>query len=139
VERANGPIAVGGSSSSPWLTERLDKQISWYGRAARRSRIGYLTIRLLTLVAAAAITIASITSWAPVGWQPTWLLGILGASIALLEGIQGVFHWRDQWFIYRATAEALKRERFLYQAGAGPYADGTPTNSLLCWPSVPSS
>ena len=54
---------------------RLEDQIRWYERAARRSRYGYIALRLLTVCAAAAITIVSITRWAPPGWQPTWLPG----------------------------------------------------------------
>jgi hypothetical protein len=130
VEQVRVGKAASANATSPWLTQRLGEQIRWYGRAARRSRWGYLTTRLLTLLAAAAITVISITGWAPDGWTPTWLPGILGAGIALLEGVQGLFHWRDQWFIYRATAEALKREQSLYEAQAGPYAETTPNKAL---------
>jgi hypothetical protein len=81
-------------------------------------------------MAAAAITIVSITSWSPPGWQATWLPGILGAGIVLLEGVQGLFRWRDQWLMYRATAESLRREESLYLAKAGPYADHTTPKAL---------
>jgi hypothetical protein len=80
-------------------------------------------VRLFTLIAAAAISIVSITGWAPPTWQPTWLPGILGAGIVLLEGVQGLYRWRDHWLMYRATAEALRREQSLYLARAGKYAD----------------
>src|ERR687886_2035318 len=130
MEQASGPAAASRTRSFDWLTDRLEPQIRWYGRAARRSRLGYLALRLLTLGAAAAITIVSITGWAPPGWQPTWLPGILGALIALLEGAQGLFRWRDQWLIYRATAEGLKREQSLYLAQAGPYAGSTSSDAL---------
>jgi hypothetical protein len=118
------------TSSSDWLTSRLEPQIRWYGAAARSSRIGYLAVRLFTLIAAAAITIISITGWAPPTWQPTWLPGILGAGIVLLEGVQGLYRWRDHWLVYRATAEALRREQSLYLAKAGPYADCTTPKAL---------
>ena len=130
MEQANGPAAASGTRSFDWLADRLEKQIRWYDGAPRHSRLGYLSLRLLTLCAAAAITIVSITSWAPSGWQPTWLPGILGALIALLEGVQGLFRWRDQWLMYRATAEGLKREQSLYLAQAGPYAGGTNPEAL---------
>ena len=122
MEQASRLAAAGETKSFDWLADRLEQQIRWYDGAARRSRIGYLSLRLLTLCAAAAITIVSITGWAPTGWQPTWVPGILGALIALLEGVQGLFRWRDQWLMYRATAEGLKREQSLYLAQAGPYA-----------------
>jgi hypothetical protein len=130
VEQAKTPATASGTSSFDWLGDRLEQQIRWYGRAARRSRLGYLSLRLLTLCAAAAITVLSMTSWAPPGWQPTWLPGILGALIALLEGIQGLFRWRDQWLMYRATAEGLKREHSLYLAQAGPYAGSASPDAL---------
>src|SRR5215211_3769698 len=104
VEQAKGTAAATANSSFDWLADRLEQQIRWYERAAGRSRLGYLWARLLTLCAAALITILSITSWTPPGWQPTWLTGVLGALIALLEGAQGLFHWRDQWLIHRGTA-----------------------------------
>jgi hypothetical protein len=119
-----------GDISTDWITDRLDQQIHWYSSAARRSRIGYLITRLFTLLAAAVITVVSITNWAPPGWQPTWLPGILGAGIVLFEGIQGLFRWRDQWLMYRATAEGLKREQSLYSARAGPYVDATSSKAL---------
>src|ERR687886_1550552 len=118
MEQASGPAAASRTRSFDWLTDRLESQIRWYGRAARRSRLGYLSLRLLTLCAAAAITIVSITSWAPSGWQPTWLPGILGALIALLEGVQGLFRWRDQGPIYRATVRGRQRQQALYLAPA---------------------
>jgi hypothetical protein len=117
-------------AGAEWLGDRLAQRLRWYENAARRSRLGHLSIRLLTLLAAAAITVVSITRWAPPSWETTWLPGILGAGIVLLESIQGLFHWRDQWLIYRATAEGLRREQSLYLAQAGPYADATPPKAL---------
>ena len=119
MEQASGPAAARETSSLDWVADRLEPQMQWYGRAARRSRLGYLSLRLLTLGAAAAITIVSITSWAPPGWQPTWVPGILG-----------LFRWRDQWLMYRATAEGLKREQSLYLAQAGPYAGRASPDAL---------
>jgi hypothetical protein len=133
LARANWPVRVGhvpwtgavnrlapsDTSSSDWLTDRLKPQIDWYDAAARRSRIGYLAIRLIALLSAAAITIVSITAWAPPGWQPTWLPGILGAVIVLFESVQGLLRWRDQWLTYRATAESLKREQSLLLGPSG--------------------
>jgi Protein of unknown function (DUF4231) len=53
---------------------------------------------------------------------PKWVLGVLGALIAVIEGIQRVYQYHANWLSYRATCQGLKREKFLYLAKAGPYA-----------------
>jgi len=42
--------------------------------------------------------------------------------VVVLEGIQHIFQFQEHWITYRSTAEALKNERYLYLAKAGPYA-----------------
>jgi len=45
----------------------------------------------------------------------------LAAVVVVLEGAQQLYQWQANWILYRSTAEALKHERFLYLAEAGPY------------------
>jgi hypothetical protein len=53
--------------------------------------------------------------------SPVWLTGGLAAVIVLLERAQHLYQLQEHWISYRSTAEALKRERYLYLAGAAPY------------------
>jgi hypothetical protein len=39
----------------------------------------------------------------------------------VLEGAQHLYQLQEHWISYRSTAEALKHERYLYLARAGPY------------------
>jgi hypothetical protein len=55
----------------------------------------------------------------------------MGASIALLEGLQQLNQYHQNWITYRSTAEALKHEKFLFLSTAGPYAAASNPNSLL--------
>lgn len=116
-------------SASPtdklWLDGRLEDQIRYYERAAITASMKYHVGRILVLVAAASITVTSVTAGAFPGLQVTWVAGTLSAAIALIEGFEGLFHWRDSWLNYRATAEALKREQWLYLAKGGDYKDST--------------
>jgi Protein of unknown function (DUF4231) len=41
--------------------------------------------------------------------------------IVVLEGAQHLYQFQEHWITYRSTAEALKHERYLYLARAGPY------------------
>jgi hypothetical protein len=46
---------------------------------------------------------------------------ILGASVAILEGLQQLGQYNNLWASYRATAEQLKHEKYLFLAKSGPY------------------
>ena len=46
---------------------------------------------------------------------------MVAVSVVVLEGLQQLNQWQSNWVLYRSTAEALKHERFLYLANAGPY------------------
>jgi hypothetical protein len=50
-----------------------------------------------------------------------WLTGGLAAVIVVLEGAQHLYQLHEHRISYRSTAEALKHERYLYLARAGPY------------------
>ena len=55
----------------------------------------------------------------------------LGILIAIVEGVQQVNQYHSNWTAYRATAEVLKHERFLYLANAGPYHNNPDAQPLL--------
>jgi hypothetical protein len=66
-----------------------------------------------------------------VGLVPRWLIGDLGVLIAVIEGLQQMNQYHPNWITYRSTCEALKHEKFLYLAKAGPYAAATDAHGLL--------
>lgn len=55
--------------------------------------------------------------------------GGLAAVIVVLEGVQHLYQFQEHWITYRSTAEALKHERYLYLAKAGPYLGRAGTGS----------
>ena len=57
--------------------------------------------------------------------------GALGAVIVVLEGLQQLFQFQQNWISYRTTAEALKHEKFLYLASAGPYREADSPDATL--------
>ncbi|HEX8862979.1 MAG TPA: DUF4231 domain-containing protein [Actinomycetes bacterium] len=85
-----------------------------YG-AAPRPPPGAHSRRLQTGEGAALPVVAGIGS-------PVWVTGGLAAVIVVLEGVQHLYQFQEHWITYRSTAEALKHERYLYLAKAGPYA-----------------
>jgi Protein of unknown function (DUF4231) len=69
---------------------------------------------------AAAIPVAAGAS------APAWLVGGAGALIVVLEGLQQLQQYQQNWITYRSTCERLKHEKFLFAARAGPYASSEP-------------
>ena len=91
-------------------------QIGWYDRKSSDNQRRYKLLKLLELAIAASLPVV-----AGVG-SPVWVTGGLAAAVVVLEGAQHLYQFQEHWITYRSTAEALKHERFLYLARAGPYA-----------------
>ena len=97
--------------------QRLERQIRWYSNKSRKNQRWFKQLKLLEITVAAALpVVAGLNS-------PVWVTGGLAAVIVVLEGVQHLYQFHEQWIAYRSTAEALKHERYLYLASAGPYAD----------------
>jgi hypothetical protein len=98
--------------------ERLEDQIRWYDRKSGDNQRRYKWLKLVELAVAAALPVVASTG------SPVLLTGSLAAVIVVLEGAQHLYQFQERWITYRATAEALKHERYLYLAKAGPYLGG---------------
>jgi uncharacterized protein DUF4231 len=102
---------------------RLEDQIAWYDMKSGVAQRWYKRIKAAQLICAAAVPVVATLDLSPV------FVGALGAAVVVLEGISQLNQYAVTWQSYRATAEALKHEKYLYLAHAGPYAgtkDGTP-------------
>jgi len=105
--------------------ERLEDQIRWYDSKSGRNQQRFKILKL-TLIAAAALIPFAAGAGAPV-----WVTGGLGVLVAVVEGIQQLNQYQANWISYRSTCEALKHEKYLYLAKAGPYATATDAHVLL--------
>ena len=95
---------------------RLEDQLGWYERRSAAAKRAYQLLKLLQIVVAAAIPIVVAANGAAV------IAAVLGGAVVVLEGAQQLFQFQQNWIRYRGTAEALRHEKFLYQAQAGAYA-----------------
>jgi hypothetical protein len=98
--------------------DRLEDQISWYDRRSGDNQRRYKWLKLLEISLAASLPVVAAVR------SPVWVTGGLAAVVVVLEGAQHLFQFQQNWITYRSTAEALKHERYLYLAKAGPYAEG---------------
>jgi len=104
--------------------ERLEDQIGWYNRKSSFNHSAFTWIKVIEIGAAALVPLFS-------GFKVLWVTGGLGALIAVLEGLQHLNQYQSNWITYRSTCEALKHEKYLYLATAGPYAAAQDPHRVL--------
>lgn len=95
--------------------DRLEDQVGWYDRKSASSQRVFKRLKVLQLAAAAFVPVAASVDAA------VWITGGLGALVVVVEGIQQLGQYQQNWMNYRSTCEALKHEKYLYLAGAGQY------------------
>ena len=102
--------------------QRLEDQIAWYDKKSQVNQRWFKRFKIFQLALAAAI---------PVLADQELFVAIAGASIVVLEGLQQLQQYQQNWTTYRSTCERLKHEKFLLAARAGPYADAARPEALL--------
>lgn len=104
--------------------ERLEDQIRWYDSKSNSNQKIYRWFKTVEIAAAALVPLFS-------GFRMNYITGGLGVLIAVLEGLQQLIQYHQNGITYRSTCEALKHEKFLYLASAGPYAAAVDKHVLL--------
>jgi hypothetical protein len=107
--------------------DRLENQIDWYDRKSRSARRMFKRIKVVEIVSAATIPFIAALSF-PYDKLVTAGLGVL---ITVLEGLLHLNQYQQNWTTYRSTCEALKHEKYIYLAGAGPYANASTAHAML--------
>ena len=111
------------AASAAW--ERLQEQIGWYDAKSQFNQRRFKALKVCQIVTAAAIPVAAGLS------APSWLVGGAGALIVVLEGLQQLQQYQQNWTTYRSTCEQLKHEKFLFLARGGPYGGEPNPETLL--------
>lgn len=96
---------------------RLVDQLNWYDRRSQHCQRWYKGMKIAQVAFAAMIPATSLLP----GDCSKWAASTFGVLIAVLEAIQQLNQYATLWFSYRATAERLKHEKYLFLAAAGPY------------------
>jgi hypothetical protein len=112
---------------SPAQFEMITQQSAWYGAQAHRARFRYMLMKGTQILLAAAIPVIAVSS--PSNKQ-RWASAILGSLIGVIEGLIQLGQYQQNWLLYRATRQALKREEFLHRAKAGPYSGASDADTL---------
>lgn len=106
-------------SPAQYLAQRVEHQLNWYGKRSAYNKRWYYRLQFITLLAAAAVPVISLSSG---DIRVRFLVAILGAIAATAAGVLSMYQFRDQWLDYRSTAESLKFEKHLFLTRSAPYA-----------------
>ena len=105
----------------PPLWDRLQSQIDWYDAKAKANQNYYKASKIAIILCAIVIPIVAEFS----------AMAVIAAAglILLLESMQQLNKWQENWILYRSTCEGLRNEQHLYNEKAGPYAKLPPEES----------
>lgn len=102
-----------------YLNERVEGQINYYSQKGGLNKTYYLRFKVAQMVAAALLPFASVFITEFV--MAKYIVAFLGTMVTILEGILAIGKYHEKWVTYRATAEALQQEKFIFLMQAGPY------------------
>jgi hypothetical protein len=102
------------------VRQNVDQSIIWFDQNARRSMHAHFTLRTLQIILAAAIPVTQVL-WTGLGARAS--AAILGALVAVVQGIDILHHYGQHYIAWRNTAQQLRRERYLFSIHAASYAN----------------
>jgi len=119
--------AASATPSPDPIIERLEDQIRWYDEKSASCQRWYKRLKILEIAFAAVIPLLA-ASGLP---RAIIVTGILGVLVTIFEGLLQLNQYHENWIRYRSTCESLKHEKYIYLAGAGPYAAAEKPRALL--------
>ncbi len=102
-----------------YIEQRLNDQIVWYDHKSGTNQRWFKRLRFAEIVAAA--TIPFLSGFAGNSLPIKIAIGALGVLVAVVASLLGLLQLQVHWIEYRATAESLRREKFLFLTQTEPY------------------
>jgi hypothetical protein len=117
-------------TSEEYVAKRLDEQYEWLSRKSSANQRWYRRLRTAEICLAGSVPVLAAYAMS----SSTAQLGaaLAGAFTAIVAGSMGLWKHQELWVQYRATAEALQREKMLFLTHTSPYDDpATAFNTLV--------
>jgi hypothetical protein len=107
--------------------KRLDEQIAWLELKSGANRRRFRALKVAQFALAALVIFSAAISK---NWQGL-LVGVIGVFIVILEALQTLYRFEQNWTKFESDRKALQRERNLYFAKAEAYATTAAPEVLL--------
>mgnify|MGYP000094324648 CR=1 FL=1 len=105
-----------------YLDERVNDQIEWYDRKSGKNQFIYKFLKVTTIILAVSIPFLTGFLSDSAGGFLKYVIGGFGLIVAIIESLQGVYKFHENWIQYRTTAESLKHHKYLFITRSGPYS-----------------
>lgn len=104
-----------------YVKSRVDDQIIWMEGKSAYNQKKYKQYKVAEIITAAAIPFLA-------GVQDeknklAIVIGLLGVVLVVLNGLQQLYKYHENWINYRTTVEILQREKILFETKTGPYSE----------------
>lgn len=119
------PVPESVKAHPAWF--RLSDQRSWYDSKSQHCHRWYKRLKIAQITLAVLIPATSLLP----AECAKWAASIAGILIAVLEAVQQMNQYSTLWVTYRATAERLKHEQYLFLSNAGPYKGMAESDRLV--------
>ena len=96
---------------------RLEDQIQWYDTKSASAQKMYKITAVTATVSAALVPMSAGLK------MEAWITGGIGVVVLVCQLLLKLNSYEQNWINYRSTCEALKHEKYLFLAQAGPYKD----------------
>ena len=113
-----------------YLESRLEEQIGWYDRKSSLNKKAFQRCQLIQLVMASLITLSGAVNSSQFP-MVSYVVPSLGAIIAIISGVLGLYKFQENWLEYRTVSESLKHEKYLFLTRSEPYHEPMPFNLFV--------
>ena len=107
------------SAINKYLAEDYAKALKFYDDRARLSKWVYRTFSIYLIVASAVLTLLVALDPDHEGWQV--IAAAISATLVIATGILAHLKSHENWLSYRASWDALERERRLFETASDAY------------------
>ena len=114
------------SDESNYVEGRLSEQMKWYESKANENKSRFHVFQTIIIVASVIIPIVNLINLAT--FEIRIISSILGGTVVGVTAFIQVKKYQENWLLYRATEENLKKEKYLFLYDAGPYSDAKDDN-----------
>jgi uncharacterized protein DUF4231 len=105
-------------SPEDYVEQRINDQISWYDRRSITNKRWFKRLRFAEIVVAATIPFYLVLQTSSSDQNRD---RCFGRFVAVIASLLGLLQLQVHWIEYRATAESLKKEKFLFLTQTDPY------------------
>ena len=115
-------------NAQEYLDERVEDQIGWYEKKSSWNQKRFKFYQMSIIIFGALIPLITVVDFQELDVYARFLIALLGSLIAIFSAIINLYKFQENWVKYRATAETLIREKYLYLTRSQPYADDEDAN-----------